>query len=211
MKLVKLEGVVSSKSDDWYRDFVEDNLKPSLKVGLVGATIGLFFGAFHGIRIGSHPLEKALGWSMLGFATATPYWAIRKPLLDKRDQGTPRDRVLASALAGFTGGGIGATICYSQGIFPYSVICAILCAGGQKAYNWQKSRVLKEVSENKVKGWLNSKWSPMTVLTDEEYKEKLQAQIDRLDAEIEFIDEQIKALKITKDDDSPPQKEEDKE
>jgi len=208
MKLVKADHFVSPK----HRDLVENTLKPSLKVGLVGATVGLFFGGFHGIRMGRRPVIDAIAWSIQGFATATPYWAFRKSLLDKRDQATSRDLVSANALAMFTGGGFGAAIAGSRGILFFGLVCGLLGAGGQKAYNsWQESRTLEKVSKDQKSKWLNSKWSPVTVLTDEEYKGKLQAQIDQLDDEIGFIDEQVKALKSSKDRASDAsQREEDK-
>ena len=47
----------------------------------------------------------------------------------------------------------------------------------------------------KKESWLNSKWSPVKVLSDEEYETMLQQRLLRANAEIALIDESIAALK----------------
>ena len=43
--------------------------------------------------------------------------------------------------------------------------------------------------------WLNSRWSPMKVLSDAEYEDMLREKLLRVSAEIALVDENIAALK----------------
>lgn len=46
-----------------------------------------------------------------------------------------------------------------------------------------------------AKGFWHSKWSPITPLSDQEYKHTIEEKLLRLDADIAIIDEEIKALR----------------
>lgn len=74
---------------------------------------------------------------------------------------------------------------------------AIFGAAGQALYNVadaRKSR-LAESGETPKNSWLESKWSPVKVLTDTEYENMLQEKLLRVNAEIALIDENIEALR----------------
>jgi len=76
------------------------------------------------------------------------------------------------------------------------VVFAIVGALGQKIYNLADSR--KQAVNSDIHGrnsWLNSRWSPVKVLSDDEYEKLLQEKLLRVDAEISLLDESIQAVK----------------
>lgn len=77
---------------------------------------------------------------------------------------------------------------------------ALFGATGQYIYNRadaSQSQTSHAPSEAKdLKGsWLNSKWSPMKVLTDKEYEHMLQEKLLKVNAEIALVEESIEALR----------------
>jgi hypothetical protein len=73
-------------------------------------------------------------------------------------------------------------------------------AAGQSLYNFADAWHTKQLSETtQSRGFwqkvAESKWSPVTVLTDEMYEEMLQENLIRVKTEIALIDEHIEALK----------------
>lgn len=68
---------------------------------------------------------------------------------------------------------------------------------GQSAYNILDARNSERVLSHappKDSFWLRalkSKWSPMSVLSDEEYRDMLREKIMRLDVEIALVDERL--------------------
>ncbi|KFZ10327.1 hypothetical protein V501_05233, partial [Pseudogymnoascus sp. VKM F-4519 (FW-2642)] len=85
-----------------------------------------------------------------------------------------------------------------KNVLPGSLIFATFGALGQAAYNYADAREGRKVSdkgEGKEGGWLNSRWSPVKALSDEEYERILEERLLRLDAEIALVDESIEAVK----------------
>lgn len=77
-------------------------------------------------------------------------------------------------------------------ILPATIIGTLLGGGLQFGHNiWTASRK----AERKSDSWLNSKWSPMKQLTDQEYQNILEEKLLRLDAEIAIIDDNVAELK----------------
>lgn len=81
---------------------------------------------------------------------------------------------------------------------------AVFGAGGQALYNRLDAQHLEEAGKEEVvdgkgKGWkgswLDSKWSPMKVLSDAEYEDMLQEKLLKVNAEIALVDESIEALR----------------
>jgi ketopantoate reductase len=68
-------------------------------------------------------------------------------------------------------------------------------ATGQYIYNYRDARPQPTKEETVKNSWLNSRWSPVKVLTDTEYDEMLQEKKLRLDARIALIDENIAVLR----------------
>lgn len=105
---------------------------------------------------------------------------------------TPAQKVGASAIAGAVSVvPVGLLLRGPRSILPGSVIFSLLGAGGQVASNrWSGS----EEPAKKSNGWFTSKWSPMTKLSDEEYKVMLEEKILRVEADLAILDENKAAL-----------------
>lgn len=71
---------------------------------------------------------------------------------------------------------------------------SIFGGAGQAAVNsYQRRR--EASSETKGKGFLHSRWSPVTPLSDEEYQAVLQEKLLKLEAEMAIIDDQINDIR----------------
>jgi hypothetical protein len=83
-------------------------------------------------------------------------------------------------------------------VIPGAIMFAIFGAAGQALYNMADARnsELAEKGEiaNKL-SFLNSKWSPMKVLSDDEYENMLREKLLQVNAQIALVDENIEALR----------------
>lgn len=79
-------------------------------------------------------------------------------------------------------------------------------ATGQYLYNTADARksAVAEKPEGAKNSWLDSKWSPMKVLTNEEYEDMLREKLLRVNAEIALVDENIEALRALGKKATPP-------
>lgn len=111
---------------------------------------------------------------------------------------TPAQKVGASAVAGAASVvPVGLLLRGPRSILPGAVVFSLLGAGGQLVSNrWSGSE-----TSPKTNGWFTSKWSPMTKLSDEQYKAILEERILRLEADLAILDENRAAL-IEEDDES---------
>ncbi|KAF2825678.1 hypothetical protein CC86DRAFT_370610 [Ophiobolus disseminans] len=120
------------------------------------------------------------------------------------------DQVRASTIAGaFTGFSLGLLFRGPRNVIPGTLMFTLFGWSGQHGYNYldkrnsqgiQKQAQLKADGELKPKESLlerfaKSKWSPMSVLTDEQYEEMLQEKLLSVEAEIAIIDERIQGIK----------------
>ncbi|KAJ0118404.1 hypothetical protein J7T55_009187 [Diaporthe amygdali] len=105
---------------------------------------------------------------------------------------TPAQKVGASAMAGAASVvPVGLLLRGPRSILPGAIVFSLLGAGGQLASNvWSRS----DPSTKKTSSWFTSKWSPMTKLSDEQYKEMLEERILRLEADLAILDENRAAL-----------------
>lgn len=105
---------------------------------------------------------------------------------------TPAQKVGASAIAGAASVvPVGLLLRGPRSILPGAIVFSLLGAGGQFASNrWSGS----ENPPKKESGWFTSKWSPMTKLSDEEYKTMLEEKILRVEADLAILDENKAAL-----------------
>jgi hypothetical protein len=95
------------------------------------------------------------------------------------------------------------------------MVFSILGGSGQELYHTldrrrteKQQRAANGVREPKVlERLLNSSWSPLKVISDEDYELLLREKLSQVDAEISVIDEQIKTIRATavsvKDDSKP--------
>lgn len=74
---------------------------------------------------------------------------------------------------------------------------AVFGGAGQALFNKADARKTEQVEEKRdIKdSWLNSKWSPMKVLTDEEYKTMMEEKLLKINVELALVDESIEGLK----------------
>ena len=82
-------------------------------------------------------------------------------------------------------------------IIPGAVMFALFGAAGQALFNKvdaQKSEAAERKADLKD-SWLNSKWSPVKVLSDKEYENILREKLLKVDVEISLLEENIEALR----------------
>ncbi|KAI9051589.1 hypothetical protein LZ554_004633 [Drepanopeziza brunnea f. sp. 'monogermtubi'] len=173
---------------------------PALRVGGLSGTSGLLFGGFAGVIRSNTPflfaLASGIQWSVLGGT----FWASRGAVLHAwgKEKVTPNEKVSASAIAGSIAGTAGGLLRGRKNVIPGAVMFAIFGAAGQALYNMADARnsELALAPERDLKdSWLNSKWSPMKVLSDAEYEKMLQEKLLRINAQIALVDENIEALR----------------
>lgn len=188
---------------------MELSMKSALKVGGIAGLSGILVGSFWGIARSAHPVVFAVGLGIQSFTLGTTSWASRDAIL--RFWGevkvSPGDRVSASGMAGCFGGGclglLNSFAARRKGIVIPAMNAALFglsFAAGQKVYNIMDARRLARMDRPvaEKRSWMDSKWSPITILTNEKYEERLEAQLLRVDAEIAIIDENIQALRSQK-------------
>jgi hypothetical protein len=133
------------------------------------------------------------------------------PLLPRDDLNpSSSDKVRASTIAGaFTGSSLGLLFRGPRNVIPGTIMFTLFGWSGQHGYNFldkRNSQELREkahlraIGEDKPKDSFltkiaKSKWSPMSVLTDEQYEEMLQEKLLKVEAEIAIIDERIEGVK----------------
>ncbi|OCL05636.1 hypothetical protein AOQ84DRAFT_298527, partial [Glonium stellatum] len=133
--------------------------------------------------------------------------------LQPRDVSPPtaQEKVEASALAGgITGGMVASIVRGRQNMLPAIAMFSLFGYAGQSIYNALDARNTQEQQEklqNQNKSEkesllhriAKSRWSPMKVLSDEEYENMLQEKLLRIEAEIALIDDNIEKLKQQRD------------
>lgn len=84
-----------------------------------------------------------------------------------------------------------------KGVIPSAIAYSLFGATGQYLYNVVDARksALAERPEEEKKHWLDSKWSPVKVLTNEEYENMMREKLLKVNAEIALVDESIEALR----------------
>ncbi|CZS94483.1 uncharacterized protein RCO7_10089 [Rhynchosporium graminicola] len=174
---------------------------PALQIGGLSGMSGLLVGGFAGVIRSSTPFLFAVAsgvqWSVLG----ATYCASRGFVLHawRKDKVTPREKISASAIAGAVGGTAGGLLRGRKNVIPGAIMFAIFGATGQYLYNKADARKSKQsqvtVERDLKDSWLNSKWSPMKVLSDTEYEGMLQEKLLSINAQIALVDENIEALR----------------
>jgi hypothetical protein len=110
---------------------------------------------------------------------------------------------------GFTGFSLGFLFRGPRNVIPGTIMFTLFGWTGQHAYNFldkRNSQELREKAQLKARGGdkpkdnfmqriAKSKWSPMSVLTDEQYEDMLQERLLQVEAEIAIVDEKIEAVR----------------
>ncbi|ELR02343.1 hypothetical protein VC83_01389 [Pseudogymnoascus destructans] len=183
-------------------DFM-DVVSPALQIGSLTGVSGLLFGAVGGVLRSTTPTIFALASGLQWFTLGSTFWATRTILLHelRAETGESARKISASAIAGGVSGGIGGLLRSRKNVIPGSLIFATFGALGQAAYNYADAREGQKGSDKGKEegkgGWLNSRWSPVKALSDEEYGRILEERLLKLDAEITLVNESIEAVKKT--------------
>ncbi|KAK0722539.1 hypothetical protein B0T26DRAFT_739750 [Lasiosphaeria miniovina] len=168
---------------------------PSVQAGAWTGAMGMFAGTAFGIARGAPPLIYSLAMGGQWFTLGSSYYGARLVALRAlRGHEEPRsaDKTKASAIAGGFAGAVSGMIRGPRNILPGAAVFMLLGAGGQAVVNSVDS---KPVDPNAPKkGFLDSKWSPVTRLTDRDYEKMLEEKLLRVKAEIAIVDDSIKAL-----------------
>ncbi|KAF2011440.1 hypothetical protein BU24DRAFT_281217 [Aaosphaeria arxii CBS 175.79] len=131
------------------------------------------------------------------------------PILPRTDLSPSHsDRLRASTISGgVTGAVLGALFRGPRNIIPGTIMFTLFGFGGQHAYDFLDQKNTEQVQKDDVteegakeKGtWLQraakSKWSPMKVLSDEEYLEMMNEKVLSVEAEIALLDDKIEELR----------------
>ncbi|KAI9795761.1 MAG: hypothetical protein M1833_006854 [Piccolia ochrophora] len=115
----------------------------------------------------------------------------------------PGDKVLVSGLAGsLTGGTVAFLTRGRANVIPGTIMYSLLGLSGQGVYNYADARHTRwemggTGEGNESSFWrklADMKWSPVKVLSDDEYRDLLEGKLQRVNAEIALTDENIKKL-----------------
>ena len=131
------------------------------------------------------------------------------PLLPPPSQPTSQDRIRASAISGaFTGFTLGFLFRGPRNVIPGTIMFSLFGWAGQRAYNMldERNTVAVRMEEERAAGtreqaptlmqrMAKSKWSPLSVLTDEEYEKMMGERLLSVEADIALIDDKIEGLR----------------
>ncbi|KAJ4362370.1 hypothetical protein N0V83_010463 [Neocucurbitaria cava] len=135
-------------------------------------------------------------------------WSTHPPRHDLNP--TLSDKVRASTIAGaFTGLSLGFIFRGYRNVVPGTIMFALFGFAGQHGYNYLDARNSDELreqaklqangddtpKENLMARFAKSKWSPMSVLSDEEYVDMMQEKLLKVEAEIAIIDDRIEGFR----------------
>ncbi|KAL8663537.1 MAG: hypothetical protein Q9168_008077 [Polycauliona sp. 1 TL-2023] len=200
---------------NWKKLFpVDPVLIPSLKAGALSGASGLLIGGVTGIVRSSTPGLFAIASGLQCAALGTTYHASRGAILQAwqvTGLSPPEDRIYPSTLAGgFTGGTIGGLTRGRANIIPGMIMFSLFGFAGQHIYNALDARhhhmqatpdvstgIDAQDAKAKEPWWkraLNSKWSPMKVLSDEQYERMLREKLLRVEADIAIVEEDIEKV-----------------
>ena len=88
------------------------------------------------------------------------------------------------------------------------VFCGVVAVGGQLVVNQFVSR-RSQIDDGADNSWLQSKWSPLKKMTDDEYRAEMDEKILSVDADVALINDRIAQLQLQQAGyvaDTPPEK-----
>ncbi|RCI10782.1 hypothetical protein L249_5282 [Ophiocordyceps polyrhachis-furcata BCC 54312] len=171
---------------------------PALKAGIWTGMAGVATGVGTAIAFDKRPIGSGVAMGCEWFALGSTYWLFRSlaiASLGGQEQVTPREKVMASALGGSAGGAVAGLMRGPHNIIPCIAFYGLLGGGGQMVANVIASRPPKPPQEKR--SWLQSKWLPMRMVTDEEYEETINESILRVEADIAICEERIASIRAS--------------
>ncbi|OMP83774.1 hypothetical protein BK809_0005155 [Diplodia seriata] len=187
-------------------------LASALEVGALAGGGGLLLGGAQGIIVSGSPALFALFAGVQWFTAGTAYWATRSAILNRQglrawldlkrgappdaskvDTFSPSEKVRASAVAGGFSGS-------RSHIVPGAVMFSIFGFAGQHLYNFLDSRHAASADKPADgKSWFrklaDSRYSPVKVLSEEQYEQLLREKLLKVQVEIALVDESIEKLR----------------
>lgn len=151
--------------------------------------------------------------SMLNHAGLLNWWNAGRgaPLHPRNDLSpTSSDKLRASTIAGaLTGSSLGLLFRGPRNVLPGTLMFSLFGFAGQHGYNYldgrnsagveeradARERGEVKVKDNFMQRIAKSKWSPMSVLTDEQYEEMMREKLLKFDAEIAILDDRIEGYR----------------
>lgn len=160
---------------------------------------GFLVGGTAGIIRGAPPFLFAAASAFQTFALGTAFWGCRTALLHSWTPAhqTPSDLAKASAVSGgVTGGLVGLITRGRSNALPGAVMMSLFGFLGQTAYNKYTARGdADRAAPGFWRRMSEKKFSPVTVLSNEEYAEILREKMIKVEAEIAIVDDRIAALR----------------
>ncbi|KAI9832430.1 MAG: hypothetical protein M1819_004419 [Sarea resinae] len=176
----------------------------ALQTGAFTGFAGLVVGGASGVVRSSSPTLFAVASGIQWFALGSVYSAAKGVIHNAWgvDKLTSRDRIYASGLAGgFAGGSVGYLTRGRANVIPGTIMFAAFGLVGQGLYNALNEKHAEDEDKADKKNFLqrvaNSKWSPMKILSDDEYEDMLREKLLRVDAEIALVDEAMERLRAS--------------
>ncbi|KAF1941498.1 hypothetical protein EJ02DRAFT_455161 [Clathrospora elynae] len=190
-----------------------------------GTVIGAFYGTLRTqtpvlFSIVSGAQWFAIGSTFWGARTAilnhtglVNWWNITRgaPLRPRHDLNpTLSDKIRASTISGaITGFNLGLLFRGPRNVIPGTIMFSLFGWAGQHGYNYLDARNSSDLreqatliakgedkpKENFMYRIAKSKWSPMSVLSDEEYENMMQEKLLKVEAEIAIIDDKIEVFR----------------
>ncbi|QDS77269.1 hypothetical protein FKW77_003845 [Venturia effusa] len=152
-----------------------------------------------GVRPSAIVAKFGIEGALLGGAFSGIRWALLETR--KKDEITPSTRVYCSSIAGGFSAALTGTVMRMRptvlGVFGGTLVGCI----GQKSYNsldQKNTQAIATPVAPKEPLWrriVNSKYSPMSVLTNKQYEDLLQEKLLRVDTDIAIIDDDIAKLR----------------
>nr|POF14067.1 hypothetical protein CFP56_03091 [Quercus suber] len=174
-------------------------LGPALKVGVASAGAGFLFGGTVDILKNTTPFLFATASSVRCFGLGTSYWAARGTIIrawTTTDSVDPSMKVTASAVAGGLSGGMIAAVTRGRSnVIPGVAMWSCFGGMGQWVANVWIGRDRTESKIPFVQRIASSKWSPIQVMTDDDYAKVLNERMLKVEVEISILDDKIAALK----------------
>ncbi|KAI1001752.1 hypothetical protein K3495_g6450 [Podosphaera aphanis] len=192
--------VIPSTKRDEIPPEVRKIVFPALQVGAASGTSGLLVGAFAGIIRSNTPVLFSLFSGVQCFVLGFNITAFRGLIIQSwgKEKLTHNEKIMVSSAAGGLGGGMsGAILRGRTNVIPGAIMFTLFGAIGQMLFNKFETRTIEPIprEQNNTDSWLNSKWSPVKPLSDEEYEGLMNEKLLKIKTEIALVDEKIELVK----------------
>ncbi|KAI9263241.1 hypothetical protein BDA99DRAFT_559798 [Phascolomyces articulosus] len=178
---------------------------------LAGATTGATVAILRNAPVKQYTISTALNCGVFG----ATFFIVRETFANHQRSKNPRfglkdsqtrdfDDLMSSTLAGATTGGLLSAVYRGpRGVLPGALMFGTICAGMQVLYTtgnrWRQEAILgaPEVEEQKSiwDSFTMPSWSPIRMISDDEYEEMLDTRLKTLEMEVKEIERELKQAK----------------